>query len=76
MTCLGKGFAWGDWGLGENYVAAENFDLNWSHWFKASNNKNDWTPVKYQFFLKILQKYYQLPILGTLDVSDNFHQKQ
>ena len=27
-------------------------------------------------FPKILQKYYQLPILGTLDMSDHFHQKQ
>ena len=27
-------------------------------------------------FLNILQKYYQLPILGTLDMSGHFHQKQ
>ena len=47
---------------------------------KTSNNKYDWTPIKYlnvlhhnrtqkqlrQYFLNILQKYYQLPILGTL----------
>ena len=39
-------------------------------------------PVKYECFtshdtfLKILQKYYQLPTLGTLVVSGHFHQKQ
>ena len=27
------------------------------------------------FFLIILQKYYQLRILGTLDMSGHFHQK-
>ena len=27
-------------------------------------------------FLNILQKYYQLPILGTLDMSGHFHQTQ
>ena len=26
------------------------------------------------FFLKILQEYYELPILGTLDMSDHFYQ--
>ena len=29
-----------------------------------------------QFFLNILQKYYQLPILGILDMSSHFHQKE
>ena len=52
--------------------------------------KHDWTPVKYlnvlhhnitqkqlqHFFLNIMQKHYQLPILGTLDMSGHFHQKQ
>ena len=28
------------------------------------------------FFLKRLQKYYELPILVTLDKSGHFHQKQ
>ena len=30
MTYLGKAFAWGDWGLGGNYVhpTAENLDLH------------------------------------------------
>ena len=55
----------------------------------TSNNEHDWTPAKYvnvlhhnitqkqlqQFFFDILQKYYQLPILGTLDMSRHFHQK-
>ena len=27
-------------------------------------------------FFKILQKYYQLPISGTLDISGHFDQKQ
>ena len=27
------------------------------------------------FYLNILQKYYQIPILGTLDMSGNFYQK-
>ena len=27
-----------------------------------------------QCFLNILQKYYQLPILGILDMSGHFHQ--
>ena len=49
-----------------------------------SNNKHDWTPAKHlnvlhynrtqkqlrHFFLNILQKHYQFPILGTLDMSD------
>ena len=57
---------------------------------KKSNNKHDWTPVTYlndlhynrkqkqlqHFFLNILQKYYQIPILGTLDMPRHFHQKQ
>ena len=56
----------------------------------VSNNQHDWTLVKYLnvlhhnktqkqlrlFFLNILQKYYQLPILGTLDMSGHFHKKQ
>ena len=29
-----------------------------------------------QFFQNILQKYYQLPILGILDMSSHFHQKE
>ena len=28
------------------------------------------------FYLNILQKYYQIPILGTLDMSGNFYQKR
>ena len=50
---------------------------------KYKNNKHDWRPVKYlifcikikqkcscnTFFLHILQRYNQLPILGTLDMS-------
>ena len=28
-----------------------------------------------QYFFKILQKYYQLPILGTLDMSSHFYKK-
>ena len=28
------------------------------------------------FFFKILQKYQQLPILGTLDMSGTFYQKR
>ena len=28
------------------------------------------------FFLMLLKKYYQLPILGTLDMSGHFHQKR
>ena len=27
------------------------------------------------FFLNILQKYYQIPILGTLNISGHFHKK-
>ena len=38
-----------------------------------SNNEHYWTPVKY---LNVLEKYYQLPILGVLDMSGHFHQKQ
>ena len=55
-----------------------------------SNNEHDWNPVNYlsvfhhkrtqkqlrHFFLNILQKHYQLSILGTLDMSGHFHQKQ
>ena len=42
---------------------------------KTSNNERDWTPVKYlnilhhnkhKNFLNTLQKYFKLPILGTL----------
>ena len=28
------------------------------------------------FFLNILQKYYQINILGTLDMFGHFHQKR
>ena len=28
------------------------------------------------FFLNILEKYYELPILNTLDMSGHFHQEQ
>ena len=52
----------------------------------TSNNKYDWTPMMHlnvwhhnrtqkqfpQFFLNILQKYYQLPIVGTLDMYGHF----
>ena len=55
----------------------------------TSNNELDWTLVKYlnalhqnrtqkqlqHFFQNILQKYYQLHILGFLDMSGHFHQK-
>ena len=57
---------------------------------QTNNMDLDWTPVKYlnvlhqnrtkkqlrHFFLNILLKYYQIPILGTLDMSGHFHQKQ
>ena len=50
------------------------------------NNEHDWTPIKYlnvlhhtkvvaTIFLNISQKYYQLPIVGTLGMSGHFHQK-
>ena len=56
----------------------------------TSNNKHDWALIKYlnvfhhnrkqkqlqHFFLNILQKYYQFPILDTLDMSVQFYQKQ
>ena len=53
---------------------------------KISNKKHDWTTAKYlnilhhyrtqkHFFLILLQKYYHLPILSTLDSSGHFHQK-
>ena len=56
----------------------------------TSNNKHDWTPLKYlnvyyhnrtqkqlwHLFDRILQKYYQLPILGTLDISGHSHWKR
>ena len=56
---------------------------------EKSNNKHDWTHVKHldvlhhnrtqkqlqHSFPKVLLKYYQLPILGTLDMSGHFHQK-
>ena len=29
-----------------------------------------------QLFLNMLQKYSQIPILGTLDMSGHFHQKR
>ena len=51
----------------------------------ASHSEHDWTPVKYlhvshhkavaTIFLNILEKYYQLPILGILNMSGHFHQK-
>ena len=53
---------------------------------ETSNNKHGWIPIKYLNGLHhnrtqnqlqhSLQKYYQLPILGTLDISGHFHQKQ
>ena len=57
---------------------------------KTSNNEQGWTPVTYlnvlhrnvipkqlqHFFLNGLQKYYQLPILGTFDMSGYFHPKR
>ena len=55
----------------------------------TSNNKHDWTPIKYlnilhhnrtqkqfqYFFLNILHKYYQLPVLRTVDMFCHFYQK-
>ena len=55
----------------------------------TSNNELDWASVKYlnvlhhnrtqkqlqHISLSILQKYYQIHILGTLDMSGHFHQK-
>ena len=51
-------------------------------------NKHDCTHVKYlnvlynnrrqkllQYFFLTIAKYYQLPILGTLDMSGHLHQK-
>ena len=52
-------------------------------------NEHDWTLIKYlnvlyhnsiqkqlqHFLVKILQKHYQFPILGTMDMSGNFHEK-
>ena len=57
---------------------------------KTSNNEHDWKRVTYlnvlldnrtqkqlQYsFLIILQKFNELPIVGTIDVSGCFHQKQ
>ena len=59
--------------------------------WKTSNKKYDWAPAKYfylnilhhnrtqmqlqQLFHNVLQKYYQLPIWGNLDMSDHLHQK-
>ena len=58
------------------------------NFYFSDNKKHNWAPVKYlnilhhsrtkkqlQHFLIILQKCYQLPILGTLDMSGHFHQK-
>ena len=53
---------------------------------KTSNKKHDWTieiylntlhhyRTKKNFFLITLQKYYQLPILSTLDSPGHLHQK-
>ena len=56
---------------------------------QKSNKVYDYKPVKYlnalhhdrtqkqlqHFFLNLLQKYYQLPILGALDMSGHFLQK-
>ena len=55
---------------------------------QTSENKHDWIPVEclnvsqqnrtqkhFQTFFNTLQKYYQLPILGTLDMFGHFHQK-
>ena len=51
----------------------------------TSNNEYDWTSKISEHLhhnrtdivdIKILQKHYQLPILGTLDMSGHFHQKQ
>ena len=46
---------------------------------RKSKNKHEWIPIKYMNvlqhkssskpFFNILQKYYQLPTLGTLDMS-------
>ena len=55
----------------------------------TSNKEHNWTSVNIwmfsitiehksscdTFFLNILQKHFQLPILGTLDMSGHFHQK-
>ena len=49
-------------------------------------NQHGWALIKYLNVLHLnrtqkqllhsLQKYYQLPILGTLEISGHFHQKQ
>ena len=57
---------------------------------KTSNDEHDWIPINsvkvlyhnrtqtqsQNLLLKILPSYYQLPILGTLDMSHHFHQKR
>ena len=53
-------------GGGEDTVVARVW-LHKSHW-------QVWQLQ--QFFQNILQKYYQLPILGILDMSSHFHQKE
>ena len=53
---------------------------------QISNNEHEWAPIKclnalqhsrtqklFSHFFKILQKYYQLPILCTLDVTGHFY---
>ena len=56
---------------------------------ETSKNEHNWTPLKYlnvlrhnrtqkqswQFFLNILQKCYQLPIFGTLNISGHLYKK-
>ena len=65
-----------------------SYQQNVSNKIKTSKNEHDWTLLKYlnflhhnrikkqlrHFFLKILQKHYQFPILETLDMSGHFHQ--
>ena len=72
--------------LGSGYTILHSYYFLWG----TSNSKHDWTPIKYlnvlnhnrtqkhsqYFFLNILQKYYELPILDILDMSGHFHQKQ
>ena len=48
-------------------------------WYQLAGNFHVYLHAKnkiHQFFFKILQKYYQIPILGTLDMPDQFHQKR
>ena len=65
-------------------------EINISEISKTSNNEQDWTPITHlnilhrngipkqlqHFFLNGLQKYYQLSILGTFDMSGYFHHKR